>query len=1475
VATGNFALGSNVFSVDEGGRFAKVSIVRTDGASGKVKVDYTTYNDSADKGSDYRGKTGTVTFKSGQTEKTVKIPILQDNRAEGTEKFFFDLLGVRDSANEANLLAPRTAVISILDDDSPNTETGSGVSGAIDPGSILEEIVVSGLTQPTAVQWLPDGKTMLIAEKSGLIKVFENGSIRPEPLADLRVQVNNVQDRGLLDIEVHPDFAHNPYVYITYVFDPPETEGQDGNAGPDGPGNRPAIVSRLTIDPETLTASDEVILVGENGIWENISGPDVDSTNDISYPSSPLNGVEDYLVVDSRSHATGDLEFGPDGKGNPFGALYISVGDGASFNSVDPRGATRVQDEGSLSGKILRVDPITGSGLSSNPQYQRDDPDGDLSKVYAMGFRNAFRFSIDSSSGDIYAGDVGWSKWEEINRIDPVLRGEAIPNFGWPFYEGADNGSRDQFFYQKLGLPYPSESHVISPYLSFAHGDPDKPFNAIVAGEIYTGNIYPNEFKNDLFFADFVQGDVYTVDISDPAKTLQKLTTHIYLADMLMGPDGYMYFIDLLRGQIGRWDIFDPSGTTLVGGTKADRISANEGHDLLQGLEGNDRLEGNGGDDTLEGGPGRDVMIGGLRHDTYKIDNRLDRVVEKRNEGVDTVEIEAALSSKASKNSYTLPKYVENLILLDGAGNASGKGNTAANMLNGNNAPNKLNGYKGDDTLLGDGGDDTLLGSYDDDSLDGGAGNDLLDGGKGMDTMAGGAGDDTYVVDNHADVVTEDAGKGTDTVQSSVDHTLFDHVEELVLTGKSAVDGTGNSQANSLTGNKASNRLNGGLGDDTLAGGKGRDTFVVEAGSGTDVDTIIDFARGSNLIDLGSYGIGIGDWLTLQPLISDNGGDAKISLPGGDALILSGVDWKTLEADDFEGVVSGEYWQGSESADSHTGTDNDDRLVGLGGGDTLAAGPGDDEIMAGGGDDRVIAADGAGNDTYHGGDGVDTLVFSSATKPVKVNLAKGTAAGRNIGKDIFDGFENVVGGRGNDIIYGNAATNLLDGGLGKDRLAGGSGDDGYLVDHRADKVVEKPDEGTDTVFVRASLSTIASKNTFSLSKNIENLRLLAGAGDASATGNAARNFLYGNAGANTLKGEKGNDHVEGDDGADTLVGGNGDDLLDGGNGDDLLEGGEGGDTLIGGQGVDSFDGGAGDDVLRLDADDLSAGEFHGGAGLDRAEIDVGSGVTLDMAGHGIEWAVGGGGGDTLIGGSADETLDGGTGKDDLAGGAGNDLYKVNSSGDKIQEESGGGIDSVASSVTYSLPANVEHLTLTGTGNTKAKGNELNNSLVGNDGKNTLTGGDGNDTLNGGLANDSLAGGTGDDLLSGGGGKDTLKGGDGDDVLVGGEDADTLIGGEGADTFVFGPDDNAAGSLRDVIRDLDPDEDQIDLTLVGDLTYIENDEFDGPGQMRFSKGRLRINLAVDEDGDDSAEMEIALTDVKLNDLGTDADPGWLV
>ncbi|MGE0725973.1 MAG: S8 family serine peptidase, partial [Alphaproteobacteria bacterium] len=167
-----------------------------------------------------------------------------------------------------------------------------------------------------------------------------------------------------------------------------------------------------------------------------------------------------------------------------------------------------------------------------------------------------------------------------------------------------------------------------------------------------------------------------------------------------------------------------------------------------------------------------------------------------------------------------------------------------------------------------------------------------------------------------------------------------------------------------------------------------------------------------------------------------------------------------------------------------------------------------------------------------------------------------------------------------------------------------------------------------------------------------------------------------------------------------------------------------GQTITGTSGANSLSGGAGDDTI-----------------------------------YGLE------GKDQLTGAAGADLLDGGPGADTMTGGNGDDTFVVAQSADVVSEAAGGGIDLVLASIAYTLPANVEDLTLTGTANVAGTGNAGANRITGNGGRNTLTGNDGADRLDGGAGNDSLLGGGGDDTLIGGLGKDTLNGGGGRDVLV--------------------------------------------------------------------------------------------------------------
>ncbi|HEY8192105.1 MAG TPA: calcium-binding protein, partial [Alphaproteobacteria bacterium] len=321
-------------------------------------------------------------------------------------------------------------------------------------------------------------------------------------------------------------------------------------------------------------------------------------------------------------------------------------------------------------------------------------------------------------------------------------------------------------------------------------------------------------------------------------------------------------------------------------------INGTGGDDNLVGTGVADTLNGFAGNDTLNGGAGNDTMVGGQGNDVYIVAQAGDVVTELAGEGTDTIQ---------SSVTYTASNNVENLTLT-GAGNINATGNTLNNILTGNTGNNILNGGTGTDTMTGGTGNDTYVvdnvgdvvtesagegtdiiqssvsytiatnvetltltgttninatGNAANNTLNGNTGNNIIDGGAGNDTMAGGTGNDTYIVDSATDVVTEAAGAGTDTIQTSVTFTMSNNVENMILTGGAAINATGNTLANTITGNGADNTISGGTGADTMIGGAGNDTYVVDnvgdvvtenAGEGTDlVQTSVTYTISANV----------------------------------------------------------------------------------------------------------------------------------------------------------------------------------------------------------------------------------------------------------------------------------------------------------------------------------------------------------------------------------------------------------------------------------------------------------------------------------------------------------------------------------------------------------------------------------------------------------------------------------------------------
>jgi glucose/arabinose dehydrogenase len=548
-------------------------VVNRGQATTTASVNYTTVAGTALANTDFQATSGTLNFAIGETSRTINIPIINDAIGEANETFtlkFSNPVGV-------GLNLQSSTEITIVDDD---------------PGSFVRETFVNGLAAPTTFDWIPGSSTnqMLIAQKNGVVRMSENGSLLTTPFIDISDQVNNTRDRGLLGMAVHPDFSKSgaekkPYVYLLFTYDPPETKlNLNPNTtldAPDERGNRPSRLIRVEADPltnyTTAKAGSEVVLLGKNSTWNNTSRPDGNSTQvilnsdgSINYaanfaPSGIVNqsgqlftnmqdyynnlgnvkNIEDYLASDSESHSVGDLEFGTDG------SLFVSIGDGTSYNEVDPR-AIRVQDLNNLSGKILRIDPITGTGLTDNPFYDSSKPNSNKSKVYDYGLRNPFRFSINEATNTPYIGDVGWKTWEELNA------GKA-KNFGWPYFEGGDGVSIKQPEYDNLAPAqqfYASGQAVTAPIYAFRHAGAD----AIVMGDFYTGNTFPSVYKNTLFIANYSKGTVDNITLDSQGKfaSIRRFDTFSNPranapVQIATGPDGNLYYADIAAGAIGRW----------------------------------------------------------------------------------------------------------------------------------------------------------------------------------------------------------------------------------------------------------------------------------------------------------------------------------------------------------------------------------------------------------------------------------------------------------------------------------------------------------------------------------------------------------------------------------------------------------------------------------------------------------------------------------------------------------------------------------------------------------------------------------------------------------------------------------------------------------------------------------------------------------------------------------------------------------
>lgn len=436
---------------------------------------------------------------------------------------------------------------------------------------------VNGLKRPTTLAFGPDGK-MYVGEWLGRVKVFDSvEDTTPTLSVDISTEVHTFGDRGLLGMKLDPEFGesgHN-FIYLDYAYDqamgsttPPHAEFSDGgdNCANEAPWTDCVIsgrVVRIALNPATGVAAAGAV-------------------------EPPQQELVQSWCQQFNSHSMGDIEF------DSSGALLVSGGEGANYAASDygqfsnpcgdpenAGGSLRAQDvraggdQTDYSGSIIRIDPATGEALPDNPLYGSSDVRA--RRILAFGFRNPFRFEIRPGSDEVYVGDVGQSKWEELDRVtSPPASGQGALNFGWPCYEGGSGANQVMTTWKSLTEEghaplcqalYDNPSLVTASIWGYGHGIPAGylfPGDACdpSPGAAYSGlafynpagvpasAAFPPEYQGALFMADAARGCIWVMGAGADGRPDPTDVTNFAIGDedgkispvdLVEGPDGALY----------------------------------------------------------------------------------------------------------------------------------------------------------------------------------------------------------------------------------------------------------------------------------------------------------------------------------------------------------------------------------------------------------------------------------------------------------------------------------------------------------------------------------------------------------------------------------------------------------------------------------------------------------------------------------------------------------------------------------------------------------------------------------------------------------------------------------------------------------------------------------------------------------------------------------------------------------------------
>jgi glucose/arabinose dehydrogenase len=409
----------------------------------------------------------------------------------------------------------------------------AGARTTLPPG-FASDTVASGFNLPTTMAFLPDGR-LLVAEKSGRVEMVKDGVVQPTPFADLSDHVNNYWDRGLVGMAVDPQFSTNGNVYFFYPYEDRSTPDLDGS-DPEGKGPKTGRLTRVTATGDV--AGPETVILG------SYVGP--------GCQGAPVKA--DCISLDFHGHSADSLHFGADG------SLWMSLGDASSWDDATDD-SLRALDIDEYNGKLLHVDRA-GHGLAGNPFFN-GDATAIRSKVWAYGFRNPFRFSLRPGTDRPYVGDVGRDLVEEIDVATPGA------NFGWPCYEGAAHQPTFESKPACQALYAQGPAAVKNALVAYDHNSNGA---AVTMGPFTpSSSPFPAAYQGGFFFADYAR-NVIQYAATDTNDSLTQAPAAFAVdapspVDLTFGPDGSLYYLSIVAGELHRIRTGAPSPTPPGPGT--------------------------------------------------------------------------------------------------------------------------------------------------------------------------------------------------------------------------------------------------------------------------------------------------------------------------------------------------------------------------------------------------------------------------------------------------------------------------------------------------------------------------------------------------------------------------------------------------------------------------------------------------------------------------------------------------------------------------------------------------------------------------------------------------------------------------------------------------------------------------------------------------------------------------------------------